>query len=100
MKMQRYETYVLKRKTQWKRHYKLFIDKMEKPNIKAEPNEVNINNPGTKNLGAKQLFFRCDGQFSPEHKRMQTDGDNIRINALNKRIFQRGRMPHVSSRVR
>ena len=73
---------------------------MEKPNIKAEPNEVNIINPGTKNSGAKQAFFRCDGQFGPEHKKMQSDGDNIRINAQNKRFFQRGRMPHVSPRVR
>ena len=43
------------------------FDKLDKPNIKHEPNEINNINKGTKQWGPTKKCFRCEAPFSPQH---------------------------------
>ena len=43
------------------------FDKLDKPNIKVEPNEINNINTGTKRWGPTKKCFRCEAPFSPQH---------------------------------
>ena len=43
------------------------FDKLNKPNIKVEPNETNNINTGTKRWGPTKKCFRCEAPFSPQH---------------------------------
>ena len=43
------------------------FDKLEKPNIKAGPIEINNINTGVKRWGPTQKCFRCEAPFSPQH---------------------------------
>ena len=43
------------------------FDKLDKPNIKVEPNEINNINTGTKCWGPTKKCFRCEAPFSPRH---------------------------------
>ena len=47
-------------------HQKSF-DKLDKPNIEAEPNEINNINTGVKRWGPTKKCFRCEAPFSPQH---------------------------------
>ena len=42
------------------------FDKLDKPNIKPEPNEKK-NKTGTKRWGPTKKCFRCEAPFSPQH---------------------------------
>ena len=43
------------------------FEKMDKPNIKPEPNEINNITSGTKRWGPTKKCFRCEAPFSPQH---------------------------------
>ena len=43
------------------------FDKLDKPNIKHEPNEINNINTETKRWGPTKKCFRCEAPFSPQH---------------------------------
>ena len=43
------------------------LEKMDKPNIKPEPNEINNITSGTKRWGPTKKCFRCEAPFSPQH---------------------------------
>ena len=43
------------------------FDKLDKPNIDAEPNEINNINRGVKRWGPTKTCFRCEAPFSPQH---------------------------------
>ena len=43
------------------------FEKMDKPNIKPEPNEINNITTGTKRWGHTKNCFRCAAPFSPQH---------------------------------
>ena len=43
------------------------FDKMDKPNIKAEPNEINNINTKVKRWGPNKMCFRCEAPFNPQH---------------------------------
>ena len=43
------------------------FEKMDKLNIKPEPNEINDITSGTKRWGPTKKCFRCQAPFSPQH---------------------------------
>ena len=43
------------------------FDKLDKPNIKAEPNEIININTGVKRRGPTKKCFRCEAPFSLQH---------------------------------
>ena len=43
------------------------FDKLDKPNIKAEPNEINNINTAVKRWGPTKTCSRCEAPFSPQH---------------------------------
>ena len=43
------------------------FEKMDKPNIKPEPNEIKNITTGTKRWGPTKTCFRCEAPFSPQH---------------------------------